>query len=104
MVIATSRTPGAATMRPISAGRPGRTSGSPPVTRISLTPSPANRFTSRISSSSVSSSSRGSHFIPSAGMQYRQRRLQRSVTESRSERWVRPKPSPSRSGALIAPS
>ena len=69
MVIATSRTPGTEVMRPISSGRPGRTSGSPPVTRISLMPMRAKRDTIRTSSSSVSSSSRGSHFMPSAGMQ-----------------------------------
>src|SRR4051794_11260456 len=43
----------------------------------------ASRPTSRAISSYVSSASRSSHGSPSAGMQYWQRKLQRSVTEMR---------------------
>ena len=46
---------------------------------------------SRSISSNVSTSLRGSHFMPSSGMQYVQRKLQRSVTEIRRSRMTRPK-------------
>ena len=63
---------------------PRRSSGSPPVNRISVMPSSSTPIrTSRTSSSSVSSVGRGSQSRPSAGMQYAQRRLHRSVREIR---------------------
>ena len=49
--------------------------------------------TSRAISSKVRSSSRSSHGRPSAGMQYWQRKLQRSVTEMRTSPIGRPWPS-----------
>ena len=52
-------------------------------------------------SSKVRRSSRVSQSSPSAGMQYVQRKLQRSVTEMRRSRWTRPKPSIS--GTLTPP-
>ena len=59
------------------------TSGSPPVTRTLVTPSCAAMRTARSSSSSVSISAWLRLQTPSAGMQYWQRRLQSSVTETR---------------------
>ena len=59
------------------------TSGSPPVTRTFRIPSEAAASTARIISSSVSISSCRSLQTPSAGIQYRQRRLHRSVTDRR---------------------
>ena len=55
-------------------GRPARTVGSPPVSRIESMPkrSTHTRATRSISSK-VSSSERGSQSMPSAGMQYVQR-------------------------------
>ena len=58
---------------------------------------------SRSISSNVSTSLRGSHFMPSSGMQYVQRKLQRSVTEIRRSRMARPKGS-TRSVGSHAPS
>ena len=72
-------------------GRWARTVGSPPVRRMLSKPkrSTHTRATRSISSK-VSSSVRGSHCMPSSGMQYVQRKLQRSVTEIRRSRWTRP--------------
>ena len=50
---------------------------------------------SRSVSSSVSTSARGSQSSPSAGMQYWQRRLQRSVSDTRRSVATRPYASPS---------
>ena len=61
----------------------GFTSGSPPVIRTFVIPSPAAARTAVTISSSVSSRSWASLQTPSSGMQYRHRRLQRSVTDSR---------------------
>ena len=66
-----------------SFGNSRRASGSPPVSRTSVIPSRASRLTRRSISSKLSSSERSSQGMPSAGMQYRQRKLQRSVTETR---------------------
>src|SRR5699024_11768858 len=49
--------------------------------------------TSRMTSASLSECSVGSHSRPSAGMQYVQRRLQRSVKLTRRSRATRPKES-----------
>lgn len=52
------------------AGRPGRSSGSPPVNRISVMPRLVTAMRMRrVTSSSVSRSGRGSQSRPSAGMQ-----------------------------------
>ena len=59
------------------------TSGSPPVMRSFRMPSEAAVSTARIISSSVSMSVWDFLQMPSSGMQYRHRRLQSSVTESR---------------------
>src|SRR4051794_15393735 len=78
---------------PASAGKSRRTSGSPPVSRTSPTPMSASSVTSRTISSKLRTSSRSSHGSPSAGMQYWQRKLQRSVTETRTSEIRRPWPS-----------
>ena len=67
-------------------GNSRRTSGSPPVRRTSRTPIEASSATRRSISSKLRISSRSSHGRPSAGMQYWQRKLQRSVTETRRSR------------------
>lgn len=59
------------------------TSGSPPVTRSFFIPSAAAARTACAISSSVSMSSCAFLHMPSAGMQYRQRRLHSSVTDMR---------------------
>ena len=66
-----------------SSGRSRRTSGSPPVSRTSETPIAASNRASRAISSKLRISSRRSHSRPSAGMQYVQRKLHLSVTETR---------------------
>ena len=72
-------------------GRCARTVGSPPVKRMLST---SNRCTQIVASRSISSKvkiwSRSSHVMPSSGMQYVQRKLQRSVIEIRKSRTVRP--------------
>src|SRR5437870_8736505 len=80
-----------------SFGKSRRTSGSPPVSRTSVTPIRTITETRRSISSKRSTSARSSHGSPSAGMQYWQRKLQRSVTETR--RSVISRPWPSRSGS-----
>src|SRR6478735_4471363 len=60
-----------------------RNRGSPPVRRTRSNPRPTNTRTSRSISSNERMSSRGSQTYSSSGMQYWQRRLQRSVTETR---------------------
>ena len=64
-------------------GSSRRTSGSPPVRRTSWTPIAASSATIRAISSKLRISARSSHGSPSAGMQYWQRKLQRSVTDTR---------------------
>ena len=59
--------------------------------------------TSRSISSNESTSERSSHSIPSAGMQYRQRKLQRSVTDTRRSVRARPWASIRGSGAWLTP-
>src|SRR5690606_37605497 len=70
---------------------PGRSSGSPPVNRISLMP---NRWTAtlnrRTTSSSVSTEGPGNQGRPSGGMQYEHRRLHRSVRDTRRSVATRP--------------
>src|SRR5262245_427991 len=61
----------------------GRIVGSPPVIRRRRNPSGASWRTTAVISSYERISDFGSHGIPSAGMQYTQRKLQRSVTEMR---------------------
>src|SRR5260221_3704960 len=73
-----------------SFGNSRRTSGSPPVSRTSSTPISTKRRTSRSISSKARISARSSHGSPSAGMQYWQRKLQRSVTETRRSEIRRP--------------
>ena len=82
-----------------SRGNSLRTSGSPPVSRTSVIPSRTNSDTSRSISSKVRIASRSSHGSPSAGMQYWQRKLQRSVTETRRS-WIS-RPWPSTSGSTL---
>ena len=76
-----------------SRGNSRRTSGSPPVRRRSVTPIRASTRTTRSISSKRRISSRSSQGSPSAGMQYWQRKLQRSVTETRRSEISRPWPS-----------
>ncbi len=76
-------------------GNSRRTSGSPPVRRRSDTPIGAITLTRRSISSKLSTSVRSSHGRPSAGMQYWQRKLQRSVTETLRSEMRRPWPSKS---------
>ena len=72
-------------------GSRARTVGSPPVSRMEVNPNCSTKtLATRSISSNVRSSSRGNHCIPSAGMQYPQRKLHRSVTEMRRSRWTRP--------------
>src|SRR3954453_22316144 len=78
---------------PARRGKSRRTSGSPPVRRTSGTPISASSPTSRTISSKLSPPSRSSHGSPSAGMQYWQRKLQRSVTDTRTSEMRRPWPS-----------
>ena len=93
----------------ISSGRSRRTSGSPPVMRSLWTPSPTKIEASRVISSNDSTCSLGrnakSRPNTSAGMQYGQRKLQRSVTEIRRSRNARPKRSgrPGRPSKASAP-
>ena len=67
-----------------------RTSGSPPVSRIFSTPWPMKMRASRVISSKVRMSRAGKNWKSrpktSFGMQYVQRKLQRSVTEMRRSR------------------
>src|SRR3954467_12780644 len=79
-------------------GKSRRTSGSPPVSRRSRTPIRASSAPSRSSSPNRGTPARRSHGSPSAGMQYWQRKLHRSVTETRTSRMGRPWPS--RSGSI----
>ena len=79
MVSPMSSIPGTSAIMEISRGISRRTSGSPPVSRILLTPSPAATRTKRTISSKVSKALRGKK-LTCSGMQYTQRMLQRSVT------------------------
>src|SRR3712207_150488 len=74
-------------------GRSRRTKGSPPVRRTERTPREASTRTTRSISSKRRISARSSHGSPSAGMQYWQRKLQRSVTDRRRSPISRPCPS-----------
>src|SRR5436305_9711218 len=67
---------------------------------MSCTPIDESSDTSRAISSKESTSARSSHGRPSAGMQYWQRKLQRSVTETRRSEIRRPWPSASGSAPL----
>ena len=83
VVIATSSRPSA--RRSLSAetmsSRSARIVGSPPVRRIFVTPARTNRRASRTISSDVRSADLGASSTPSSGMQYRHRRLHRSVSD-----------------------
>ena len=68
----------------------GRRSGSPPVRRISSMPCETPTSMMEINSSVVRSSSDGNHAAKSCGMQYEQRRLHRSVNETRRSLCPRP--------------
>mmetsp|Transcript_5935 Transcript_5935/g.21183 ORF Transcript_5935/g.21183 Transcript_5935/m.21183 type:complete len:315 (-) Transcript_5935:277-1221(-) len=70
-----------------------RTSGSPPVSRILVTPACTNSAARRTISSLVSRCDASDSVTPSAGMQYRHRRLHRSVSEMRRYVCSRPKES-----------
>ncbi len=83
VVTARSRRRGLSARSRTSWSRSRRRSGSPPVRRTLWTPRSAKTSTSCAISSNVSTSSRGSQTYSSSGMQYWQRRLQRSVTDSR---------------------
>ena len=93
MVSERSSIPGTAASIDTSFGKSRRTSGSPPVRRSSLTPISASTRTRRSISSKLRMSLRSSHGNPSAGMQYWQRKLQRSVTDTRRSVMQRPWPS-----------
>ena len=87
-----------------SVGRSARTVGSPPVTLIERTPSPTKMPSRRADSSNVRISLLGSQASPSAGMQYVQRKLHRSVTETRRSSAIRPNESisgPSAGGGVV---
>ncbi|KGS53727.1 molybdenum cofactor biosynthesis A domain protein [Burkholderia pseudomallei MSHR5609] len=84
VVRASSSSPGRRAMRSTSVVKPGRTSGSPPVSRIRRTPS----------ASSVSTSERGGNRM-SCAMRYTQRKSHRSVTDRRTYVTARPKRSTS---------
>ena len=90
VVRVTSVIPSMAVTCEMSSGRSVRSSGSPPVMRALDTPNSENSRVSRVISSNVSISPRGrnSYASPkiSAGMQYGQRKLHRSVTEMRRSR------------------
>src|SRR6185295_7308741 len=87
VVSAMSSMPGSCVRSPIRSARLGRSSGSPPVMRIFLTPARTNtRARRRISSKSRRSllfRKRYDSWKVSRGMQYGQRKLQRSMTEMR---------------------
>src|SRR5579875_1932520 len=102
VVIARSRMPSMPESNETSFGKSRRTSGSPPVSRTSCTPMPASRPTSRTISSKRSTSERSSQGSPSAGMQYWQRKLQRSVTDTRRSAIRRPWPSSRGSDTTIS--
>src|SRR3954447_14735416 len=93
--MARSSTPGTAASMAASRGKSLRTSGSPPGRRTLETPIRASSATRRVISSNESTSARSSHGRPSVGMQYWQRKLQRSVTEIRTSPMGRPWPSTS---------
>ena len=103
MVSERSRRPSTPASIATSRGRSRRTSGSPPVSRTSPTPMEASSATSRAISSKRRISSRSSQGSPSAGMQYWQRKLQRSVTEMRTSPIRRPWPSRSGSRRIVCP-
>ena len=84
-----------------SLGKSLRTSGSPPVSRTFDTPMRESSSTSRVISSNDRTSARSSQGRPSAGMQYWQRKLQRSVTEILTSPMGRPWPSVSWSSSGI---
>ncbi len=90
VVSATSRNAGFAANWRTSSGSSRRTSGSPPVRRTRSTPTAANRSTNTLSSSNERMSWLLSQTYSSSGMQYAQRRLQRSVTDTRKLRSGRP--------------
>ena len=82
VVRSTSSTPGTAATIRHSSTQPLRTSGSPPVMRTFFTPSFAAASTISVISSKDRISSCRFRQTPS-GIQYRHRRLHRSVTETR---------------------
>src|SRR6266508_1740076 len=102
LVVIDSSTPSRATAATTST-RSRRSVGSPPVMRIVRTPRSTATRRARINSSRVSTLPAPSHGSPSSGMQYRQRKLQRSVTETRRSRTTRPKVSTIRRSATADP-
>ncbi len=70
-----------------------RISGSPPVSRTLSTPSSVKVSTSWTISSALSMSSRGSQTYSSSGMQYWQRKLHMSISDTRRLFSGRPTPS-----------
>lgn len=94
VVRASSSSPGRRAMRSTSVVKPGRTSGSPPVSRIRRTPSATNARARAASASSVSTSERGENRM-SCVMRYTQRKSHRSVTDRRTYVTARPKRSTS---------
>src|SRR2546428_2714184 len=101
-----SRSPRAASFS-TSRSRSRRTSGSPPVSRIFCTPRPTKIRTRRSISSKVRISARGRNWksLPkiSFGMQYTQRKLQRSVTLTRRSWSGRPSVSSGSTGKSMRP-
>mmetsp|Transcript_24952 Transcript_24952/g.42704 ORF Transcript_24952/g.42704 Transcript_24952/m.42704 type:complete len:213 (+) Transcript_24952:543-1181(+) len=91
VVMASCRTPGVAPISEQISSIFGYTKGSPPVRRIFETPNCTKSLLSLKISSWVNKLELGVNSIPSAGMQYWQRRLQRSVREIRRYVWFRPK-------------
>ena len=87
VVSETSRIPGVAARRSTSCSMPARTSGSPPVSFTRSIPSVAASHTANSARSWAGSNvAPPASPSPFAGMQYRQRKLHRSVSESRSRR------------------
>ena len=83
VVSVTSSMPGTAYSIRASCGRSRRQSGSPPVSLTWRTPSLASAATAAVISSKRRMRACGTKGTPAAGMQYWQRRLQRSVTDTR---------------------
>jgi hypothetical protein len=86
VVTARSSSSGTAARAAARRGNSRRTSGSPPVRRTERMPICASRRTTRSISSNDRTAARSSHGSPSAGMQYWQRKLQRSVTDTAGRR------------------
>ena len=94
--------PAGAASFPTSTGRCDRTVGSPPVSRMLVDAEAVDEQAGEALDLLVGQevASAGSHAIPSSGMQYVHRKLQRSVTEMRRSRCTRPNGVDQRSPAV----